>query len=180
MAALEGADRSPDYTGRAGKAAKWFFVIALAAAAGTFGFLQIFRTHPAQGAVGKFFQRLQEGDLEGCLELVDPEGQLGSAWREDAASVQGPVASLLERYRLEFQDLSFATRAEKSAAEVSLRGGRVYLFARGGEGPPAFTFDMEGSDLVFYVERKAGKWMIEGINYDILELLNEGRELLSL
>ncbi|NPV59419.1 MAG: hypothetical protein HPY75_07125 [Actinobacteria bacterium] len=36
---------------------------------------------------------------------------------------------------------------------------------------------MEGSDLVFYVERKEGKWMIEGINYDVLELLNEGREL---
>jgi len=33
MAALEGADRFPDYAGKAGKAAKWFFVIALAAAA---------------------------------------------------------------------------------------------------------------------------------------------------
>ncbi len=169
-----------DTASRAGQAAKWAFVIILAAAAGTVGLLQLFRAHPAQKAVGEFFARLQEGDLEGCLELVDPRGQLGSLWEEDTAGVRGTVGSLLSRYRLRFSGLSFSTRAERDAAEVALKGGRVSLYARSGEGPPDLSFDLEGSDLVFYVERREGEWMIEGINYDVAELLAEGRELLPL
>ena len=169
-----------DAAARAGNAVKWAFVIALAAAAGIIGFLQVFRVHPAQKAVGEFFARLQEGDLEGCLELIDPEGQLGSLWEEDTAGVREAASSFLERYRLEFTGLSFATRAEKNAAEVSLRGGRASVYERDAQGPPAFAFDMDGSDLVIYVERKAGEWLIEGINYDVAELLEEGREFMPL
>ncbi len=169
-----------DMAARAGKAAKWAFVIALATVAGVIGFLQIFRAHPAQKALGDFFVRLQEGDLEGCLELVDPEGQIGSLWESDAHAVREAVSSFLGRYRLEFSGLSFATRSEKDAAEVSLKGGRVSVYEREAEGPPAFAFDMRGTDLVFYLEKKSGKWLLEGINYDLEELLAEGRELLPL
>ncbi len=168
-----------DMATRAGNAVKWAFVIALAAAAGVIGFMQIFRVHPAQRTLGEFFERLQEGDLQGCLDLVDPEGQLGSVWEGDAA-VREAVSSFLERYRLEFSGLSFATRSERDAAEVSLKAGRVSLYLRGAEGPPAFAFDLGGTDLVFYLERKAGRWMVEGVNYDLEELAKEGREFLPL
>ena len=157
---------------KAGSAAKWAFVLVLAGVAGLIGYLHIFRTHAAETTVKEVFGLVEKGDLEGVMERVDPEGQLGRIWNENLDGARDALLSFLQRYRLGFGDLSFATRAEGDLAEVELRGGRVSLYSQGKEGPPAAFFDLGGSDLVFYLERKDGGWLIEGINYDLTEVLS--------
>ena len=157
---------------KAGSAVKWVFVLCLATAAAIIGFFTIFRTPPAQATVEKAFAMIEEGDADGFMTYVDPEGQLGALWNDNTQGARDAVMSLLERYRLEFSSLSFTTRAEGDAAEVELRGGRVTIYNQGEEGPPAAFFNLEGGDLIFYVEKKGDSWLIEGVNYDIMEFLS--------
>ena len=167
---VAGGPESP--TGRAGKAAKWAFVVCLMVAAAIIGFFTIFRAPPAEATVAKAFAAIEEGDVEGFISFLDPEGQLGRMWNDDSQGARGAVMSLLEQYRLEFSSLEFSTRSEGDAAEVELRGGRVTIYNQGEDGPPAAYFDLDGSDLVFYVEKKDGSWLIEGVNYDTMEFLS--------
>ena len=157
---------------RAGRTAKWAFVLVLAVAAGIGGYYALFRTHPAQAAVEKAFAMVEEGDMEGLMECIDPEGQLGRMWEDNQEGARDLVQSMLDRYRVDFSSLSFATRAQGGAAEVELKGGRVTLYERDTEGPPAAFFDLGGSGLVFYVEKRGDSWLIEGVNYDITEILS--------
>lgn len=157
---------------KAGKAAKWSFVIAIALAAGIIGFLTIFRTHAAEATVERAFDMVEQGDIDGLMDCIDPLGELGRLWAENTGGVRDSVTSFLEDYRLEFSSLKFATRVEGDAAEVELKGGRVTAYDQGGEGPPVVSFDLADSDLVFYVERREGLWLIEGVNYDLAEMLS--------
>lgn len=156
---------------KAGQAVKWAFVIFLAAVAGIIALLQLFRTHPAQEVLVKAVKSVQEGDIEGAMEYVDPQGQLGVIWRENVGGARDALASLVGRYRLEFSSLKYKTRVEGDFAEVQLVGGRVTVYAKNEGGLLAF-FDLEGSDLVFYLQKKDGSWLIEGTNYDLLETLS--------
>ncbi len=156
---------------KAGNTVKWGFVLGLAAAAAIIGFFTMFRTPPAQSTVEKAFAMIEEGDAEGFMVYVDPEGQLGSLWYENAQGERDDILSLLERYRLQFSSLKFGTRVEGDAAEVELKGGRVSIYNQGEGGPPAAFFDLGDAELVFYVEKKGSSWLIEGVNYDIAELL---------
>ncbi|RJP33433.1 MAG: hypothetical protein C4536_04155 [Actinobacteria bacterium] len=165
-------------SGKAGKTAKWVFVIVLAAAAGIIGFFTIFRTHAAQAMVERAFEMVEQGDVDGLMECINPEGELGRLWAEDTQGLRDTIASLLDKYRLDFSSLQFATRAEGDAAEVELKGGRVTIYNRGEEGPPVAVLDLGDSDLVFYVERKEGLWLIAGVNYDIMEILSGDQDLL--
>jgi HAMP domain-containing protein len=157
---------------KAGNAAKWSFVIVIAVAAGIIGFFIIFRTHAAQATVERAFDMVEQGDIEGLMDCINPEGELGRLWAENTGGVRDTVTSFLEEYRLEFSSLKFATRVEGDAAEVELKGGRVTIYKQGEEGAPATSLDLENSDLVFYVERREGLWLIEGVNYDIAEMLS--------
>jgi hypothetical protein len=156
---------------RVWKAVKWAFVLVLAVTAGVIGYFAMFRTHPAQATVEKAFAMIENGDMEGFMQYVDPEGQLGRMWDENLQGARDSISSLLERYRLDFSSLSFATRAEGNAAEVELKGGRVTVYERGKDGPPAAFFDLGDAGLVLYVEKKDDQWLIEGVNYDIMEFL---------
>jgi len=157
-----------------GKTLKWVIVVALAVTAGVVGYFAIFRTHPAQATVEKALAAIEDGDMEAFMQYVDPEGQLGKMWDENLQGARDSILDLLERYRIDLSSLSFATRAEGDAAEVELKGGRVTVYERGSEGPPEAFFDLGDAGLVFYVEKKGGLWLIEGINYDIMEFLEGG------
>jgi hypothetical protein len=158
--------------GKAGNAVKWVFVLGLVAVAAVIGFFTIFRAHPAQATVQKAFDMIEQGDMDGFMAYVDPEGELGMLWDENTQGARDTILSLLERYRLEFSSLKFATRAEGDAAEVELKGGRIAIYNQDEEGPPAAFFDLGDSDLVFYIGKKEGAWLIEGVNYDIAELMS--------
>ncbi len=164
--------------GKAGKAVKWAFVLGLAAAAAIIGFFTIFRTHPAQATVQKAFDMVEEGNMDGFMACVDPEGQLGRLWDENAQGVRDAVISLLQQHRLEFSSLKFTTKTQRGAAEVELKGGRVSIYDRHGEGTPEVFFDLKDSGLVFYLEEKGGAWLIEGVNYYILELFSGDMDIL--
>jgi hypothetical protein len=161
---------------RVRSAIKWAFVIGLALAAGIIGFLTIFRTHPAQATVEKAFEMVEQGDLDGLMEYVDPQGELGQLWEENVEGVRDTILSLLERYRLDFSSLKFTTRAGGDAAEVELKGGRVTIYNQGEEEIPAAFLDLGDSDLIFYVERREGVWLIEGVNYDLTEIMSGGQD----
>ncbi len=156
---------------KAGQAVKWAFVVSLAAVAGIIALLQLFRAHPAQEVLAKAVERVQEGDIEGAMEYVDPQGQLGIVWQENVGGAKDSIASLMDRYCMEFSSIKYKTRVEGDYAEVQLAGGRVTVFGRDEHVPLAF-FDLEGSDLVFYLQKKDGSWLIEGTNYDLQEMLS--------
>jgi HAMP domain-containing protein len=159
-------------TGKAGNYAKWSFVIVIALAAGIIGFFTIFRTHAAQATVERAFDMVEQGDIDGVMDCIDPLGELGRLWAENTGGVRDSFTSFLEDYLLEFSSLKFATRVEGDAAEVELNGGRVTVYHQGEEGAPAASLDLGNSDLVFYVERREGLWLIEGVNYDLAEMLS--------
>jgi len=164
--------------GKAGNAVKWAFVLGVVVAAAVIGFFTIFRGHAAEDTVRKALQEIEEGDISGFMEYVDPEGQLGMMWEGNEQGGRDTVLSLLERYRLEFSSLKFATRAQGDNAEVELKGGRVTIYDQDGDGPPAAFFDVGDSGLVFYVEKKDGRWLIGGVNYDIEEFLSGDADFL--
>ena len=155
------------------KSFKWVLVILVAVAAGIIGYFILFRTHPAQATVEKVFHLVEEGDIEGVMEYVDPEGQLGSIWFENQQGARDALLDLMGRYRLEFSSLSFNTQAEGDYAEVELRGGTAIIYDRNQEGPPEVSLPIGQMDLVFYVERKGDDWLIESVNYDLLQILSE-------
>jgi HAMP domain-containing protein len=157
---------------RTGKTVKWAFVIMLAATAGIIGFFTIFRTHPAQAAVEKAFEMVEQGDAEGLMEYVDPQGELGRMWEENTDGMRDTILSVLDGYRLDFSSLKFATRAGDDAAEVELKGGHINIYERGLEGLPTASLDLGGSGLIFYVERREGVWLIEGVNYDLKKIFS--------
>jgi hypothetical protein len=169
----EGAPQRP------GKAAtaisgrlKVYFAVALALVAGVIGYTVITRAHAAQSTVKRAFDLVAEGDLEGAMELVDPQGQLGTMWNQNQEGARDKLLSLMGRYRLQFDSLEFKTRAEGSLAEVELAGGTVTIYSQNGDGLPQAVLDLGGSDLVFELEKKDGKWLIQGVNYDVSRILS--------
>ncbi|MEW6553975.1 MAG: hypothetical protein AB1384_06790 [Actinomycetota bacterium] len=174
----EGTAEKP--AARAGNTVKWAFVVGLVAAAAVIGFFAIFRGHAAEDTVRKALQAVEEGDADGFVTYLDPEGQLGKMWEGNEQGARDAALSLLESYRFEFSSLKFSTRAQGENAEVELEGGRVTVYNRDGGGPPAAFFDLKDSGLVFYVEKKDGRWLIGGVNYDLEELLSGGADLLPL
>lgn len=161
---------------RAGQAVKWAFAIFLAVSAGLIAVLHLFRTHPAQDVLMKAVERVQEGDLEGAMEYVDPQGPLGIMWRDNVGGTRDALVTLADRYRLQFESVKFKVRTEGEYAEAALAGGRVTLYQRGGEGPLLAFFDLKDTGLVFYLQKKDGSWLIEGINYDLQEILSGNLE----
>jgi hypothetical protein len=123
--------------------------------------------------VRKALSLVEEGDIEGVMLYVDPDGQLGTIWHENTQGARDTLLDLMDRYRLEFSSASFNTRAEAEYAEVELRGGTVIIYYRDGEGRTAATLPLGELDLVFYLEKKGNDWLIEGVNYDLLQILSE-------
>lgn len=165
---------------RAGMMVKWAFVVGLAVAAGVIGFLTIFRTHPAQTTVREAMAAVEQGDMDAFMAYVDPEGDLGRMWEENAQGARDTILSLLDRYRVEFSSLKLATRAEGNTAEVALKGGRVSVYSRAAGGAPEAFFDLGESEVVFYVGKKGDDWLIWGLNYDIVEFLSGDMDFLPL
>jgi hypothetical protein len=155
------------------KSFKWVLVVFVAVAAGITGYLIIFRTHPAQATVEKVLRLVEEGDMEGVMEYVNPDGQLGNIWYENTQGARDALLDFMDGYRLEFSSISFNTRAEAEYAEVELRGGTAIIYYRDGEGQSAATFPLGELGLVFYLEKKGSDWLIEGVNYDLMQILSE-------
>ncbi len=169
-----GAEKAAEkVAAKAGKTVKWAFVLGLVAAAAIVGYFTIFRTHPAQSVVEKAFGMVEAGDAEGLMSCVDPEGEWGRLWEENTQGARDMLLSLLEDFRLEFSSLRLATRAQGNTAEVALKGGRLTIYDRDDERMPAAWFDLSGSELVLYLEKKGDDWLIGGMNYDILEFIEK-------
>lgn len=160
--------------GRTGNALKLGFAVLLAILAGLVAFLQLFRTPAAQRPLEEAVRKLEEGDLEGAMAHVDPEGQLGILWSQNTGGIRERLTELASKYLLEFSSLGWRTRTEGDIAESSLEKGRVTVYLRGRESPPLAVYDLGDSGLVFYLQRKDGTWLIEGLNYDLEEILGEG------
>lgn len=159
--------------------AKWTVVILIAAGAGMAAALAIFGVPPAQSSLRKALELVEKGDLYEVMEHVDPEGQLGTAWNENEQGLRDTVHSLLERYRIDFTDLGFATRSEGGNAEVELKGGRITVYARDGDSLPLAFYDLHDSGIVIYMEKKGKSWLIEGTNFDFLQALPREGESFS-
>lgn len=161
-----------DLVSKAGKAVKWAFVAFLATAAGVIAFFHLFRTHPAEKTLLEAAKTVERGDAGEVMGYVDPEGQIGTMWRENTGGMRDSLQQLLDRYRLEFSSLKFKTRAEKEYAEAQVVGGRLTVYERASPGPPVAVLYLDQSDLVFYLQKKEGRWLIEGVNYDLPQVLS--------
>lgn len=157
---------------RAGNAVKWAFVIFLAASAALIVGLRMWRAHPAEKVLNEAVRKLNAGDLEGAMSFVDPQGQLGRLWSENVSGVRDSLKSIFNKHRFEFSSLKFRIRVEGSYAEAQLAGGKVTVYGKEGGTAPEGFFDLGGSDLVFYLQEKEDGWWIEGINYDLQEILS--------
>ncbi|MGQ9758665.1 MAG: hypothetical protein ACUVRX_11025 [Actinomycetota bacterium] len=160
--------------GRAGNAMKLGFAVLLSILAGLVAFFQLFRTPAPQRPLEEAVRKLEEGDIEGAMAHVDPEGQLGILWSQNTGGIRNRLSELATKYRLEFSSLGWRTRTEGDYAESSLVKGRMTVYLRGREGPPLAVYDLRDSGLVLYLQRKDGTWLIEGLNYDLEEILGEG------
>jgi hypothetical protein len=150
---------------------KVIFVLLLAGMAGIAGYMQITRIKPAQRTVEEAFDLVGKGDLEGVMNLVDPQSQLGTMWNDNTEGVRDKLQAFIDSNRLDFSSLSLDMKMQNDSAEVSLKGGRLTVYAQGNELPTA-VLDLKDSNLIFYVERKEGRWVIEGINYDLSQILS--------
>jgi hypothetical protein len=160
-------------TARLSNGLKLLFGVGLAIAAGVIGYTQITRSHPAQTTVKEVFELVEEGDVAGVMNHVDPEGQLGVIWDENIDGAREQILAFMERYRLDFDALKFGSRAEGDLAEVELEGGRITVYSRGEDGPPMAVLDVGQSELLFQLEKKEDAWLIEAINYDLSRLFSE-------
>ena len=149
---------------------KVIFAIILAGVAGLIAYMQIFRIQPPQSTVAKAFDLVEKGDIEGVMQYVDPTGQLGTIWDENQQGVRDTLSSFVEKYRLDFSSLKFKTRMQKDSAEVELTGGKLTIYSQQTNSLPVAVLDLRGSNLVFYLERKEGHWLIEGVNYDLSQI----------
>jgi hypothetical protein len=105
------------------------------------------------------------------MQLVDPQSQLGTMWNDNEQGVRDKLQAFFENNRLDFSSLKFSTRSQNESAEVTLKGGSLTIYAQGSDLPQA-VLDLEGSNLIFYVEEKEGQWQIEGVNYDLSQVLS--------
>lgn len=148
---------------------KMIFSLALAIIAGVGGYLVLHRGHPAEATLKKAFRMVEEGDAAGVLALVDEEGPLGVLLDQDGGRLKRDFEGFIEKYRLEISSPSFRVRSEKNRAEVELTGGTVRVHSRSGSGIPLAALGLGDSGLVFYMEKKEGKWLVEDVNYDLTQ-----------
>jgi hypothetical protein len=148
------------------------FAIAAGIIAGIGGYLVLFRSHPAEAALRKAFRMAEEGDMEGVLSLVDEEGPLGTLLEEDGGRMRRAFEDFLAKYRLEISRPSFRVRSDMNRAEVELKGGTLRVYSRASSGIPAAALSLEDAGLVFYMERKGGRWLVEDVNYDLAQWIS--------
>lgn len=148
---------------------KLFFALAAAIMAGIGGYLVLFRSHPAEATLRKAFKMAEEGDLEGVLSLVDRDGPLGVLLEEDGGRIKRAFEDFLAKYKLEISRPSFQIRSEKNRAEVELSGGTLRVYSRSNPGIPALAVGLGESELIFYMERKDGRWLVEDVNQDLAQ-----------
>lgn len=146
-------------------------ILALTAAlvAGIGGYLVLFRVHPAEETLKKAFRFAEEGDVNGVISLVDTEGPLGSMLEKDGGRLRRSFEDFLSRYRIEISSPSFRIRSQGNFAELELTGGTLRVYLRSNSGVPSAAFGLGDSGLVFYMERKDGKWLVEDVNYDLTQ-----------
>lgn len=126
---------------------------------------------PAEGAVNGLFAAIDEGRIDEAMEYVDPESGLAVYWNENEDEVQDKVRRALADYDVSFK-LKLETVRQGNVAQVSLAGGTVKVSSREqGAGGAAMPFSLKSLDLVFYVERKGGLWLVTGINQDLDQLM---------
>jgi hypothetical protein len=148
------------------------FAIAAGIIAGIGGYLVLFRSHPAEAVLRKAFRMAEEGDLEGVLSLVDGEGPLGTLLEEDGGLRRRAFQDFLAKYRLEISRPSFRVRSEMNRAEVELKGGTLRVYSRASPGVPAAALSLADAGLVFYLERKGGRWLLEDVNHDLAQWIS--------
>jgi hypothetical protein len=134
-------------------------------------YLAVWRWSTPEGSLRKAFLAVGDGDLEKALSYLDAEGPIGVFWFENRYGVQEKVRDWFQRYQVEFVSLKLESKTQKNFSEVALLGGRVRVSAKDGSDQLAYPVDLASLKLVFYLEKKNGRWLIEGINYDLEELL---------
>ncbi len=139
-------------------AALAFIVVALALALGLLYFL-VWRWNSPEGSLKRVFGSIARGDLEGALSWVDPQGELGAYWYGNVGNIQHTVENLLRKYQVEFSSLKFKSRTQGRYSEVTLVDGTVKVSERGSSDRFALPLDLQSANLIFYMEKKEGKWV---------------------
>ncbi len=146
---------------------------AVAVAAAALALFLLFRGGDGpRGAVDGIFKAVSEGRLEEALSFVDPRSELALYWNEDRYGIQTRAREALRDWQVGF-DLELKERIGGDAAEVRLEKGTMKLSSRSGESRGAYPVSLDTLELVFYLEKKEGRWLVTGINYDLEELAQQ-------
>jgi len=152
---------------------KWAAAAAVAVAAVILSlYFFAWRRDTPRDTVGKVFQAIKENRLDEALSYVDPQSGLALYWNEDRQGIQTKAREALWDWRVDF-DLELKETVRGDRAEVQLADGTMKLSSRSAEAKGAYPVSLRSLELVIYLEKKEGRWLITDINYDLDQLAEQ-------
>lgn len=122
---------------------------------------------PVGDAVRGMFAAVSDGRLDEAVGYVDPDSELASYWNSNEDGIQGRTREALADYQVGFDlELEVVTSGER--AQARLVDGTMKIGSRDPGARGAFPVSLKSLDLVFYLEKKGGRWLVTGINYEDL------------
>ncbi len=122
---------------------------------------------PVGDAVRGMLAAAGEGRLEDAVGYLDPEGELARYWNSNEGGIRDRVGAALAEYRAVF-DLELDVVVSGDAAQARLTGGTLKVGSRDPGARGTFPVDLKPLGLVFYLEKRGGRWLITGVNYEDL------------
>lgn len=125
---------------------------------------------PVEDAVRGMFSAVSDNRLDDAFDYVDPESELARYWNANQDGIRDRTRAALAEYGVDF-DLELEVIASADTAEARLTDGTLKVSSREPGAQGAFPISLKSLNLVFFLEKKGGKWLITGINYEDLDQL---------
>jgi hypothetical protein len=130
----------------------------------------VWSRNPAEQAVRGLFAAAADDRLDEAMTYVDPDSDLARFWNENRSGIRDRAREALDQYQVSF-DLELKATTSGERAEVQLADGTLKVSSRDPATKGAFPMSLKSLNLVFYLEKKGGKWLITGMNYQDLDQL---------
>ncbi len=127
----------------------------------------VWNVDPVGDAVRGMFSAVSDDRLDEALGYVDPDSELARYWNSNQDGIQDRTREALAKYKVGF-DLELNVVTSGDTAQAQLTDGTLKVSSRDPGVQGAFPLSLKSLDLVFYLEKKGGRWLITGINYEDL------------
>jgi hypothetical protein len=127
----------------------------------------VWNKDPVGDAVRGMFSAVGDNHLGEALGYVDPDSELARYWNSNQDGIQDRTRKALAEYKVGF-DLELEVVTSGEEAQARLTDGTMKIGSRDPGAQGAFPISLKSLGLVFYLEKKGGRWLITGINYEDL------------